>query len=90
MSVCPPGSQPGYKYSMTTTGQTTLTAAFIDDIFTLGTLVMMTSLAKGETSPMNIVRLAGCSLGFLAASVFLAVKVFPYLPRLLARIPGSR
>jgi len=71
-------------------GQTTLTAAFIDDIFSLGTLVMMTSLAKGDTSPVNIVRLVLCSFGFLALGVFLAIKVFPHLPPLLSRIPGSK
>lgn len=71
-------------------GQTTLTAAFIDDIFSLGTLVMMTSLAKGDTSPLNIVRLVCCSFGFLALGVFLAIKVFPHLPPLLSRIPGSK
>lgn len=66
------------------------TRRFIDDIFSLGTLVMMTSLAKGDTSPLNIVRLVCCSFGFLALGVFLAIKVFPHLPPLLSRIPGSK
>ena len=51
---------------------------------------MMTSLAKGDTSPVNIVRLVLCSFGFLALGVFLAIKVFPHLPPLLSRIPGSK
>ena len=38
------------KMLNTLAGQTTLTAAFIDDIFSLGTLVMMQSLASGNIS----------------------------------------
>ena len=39
------------KILNTLAGQTTLTAAFTDDIFALGTLVFMTSLSAGDTSP---------------------------------------
>jgi len=71
-------------------GQTTLTAAFIDDIFALGTLVMMQSLADGDVRVSKVIILVSCSFGFLALGCFLALYVFCHLPLLLARVPPKR
>ena len=71
-------------------GQTTLTAAFTDDIFSLTTLVMMKSLAVGKPSAQKIIVPLVCSFSFLALGVFLALYVFNRIPSLLAHIPAAK
>jgi Kef-type K+ transport system membrane component KefB/glycine cleavage system regulatory protein len=66
-------------------GQTTLTAAFIDDVFSLVTLVMMQSLAKGNVGPKEIIVPTVCSFLFLGGCVFCALYVFNHLHAVLAR-----
>lgn len=63
------------KMLNTLAGQTTLTAAFIDDIFALGTLVLMQNLADGNVGPQSIITLIVASFGFLALGVVLALCV---------------
>lgn len=68
-------------------GQTTLTAAFIDDVFSLVTLVILKTLARGPPRAVDIIVPLICSFAFLGICVFLAIKVFPHLaPKLLSRI----
>ena len=71
-------------------GQTTLTAAFTDDIFSLTTLVMMKSLAVGKPSAQKIIVPLVCSFSFIALGVFLALNVFSRIPALLSHIPASK
>jgi len=69
-------------------GQTTLTAAFIDDVFSLVTLVIMTKLAEKPPDALDIIVPLVCSFLFLGLGVFLATKVFPRLfPPIFARVP---
>ena len=71
-------------------GQTTLTAAFIDDVFSLVMLVILTNLAKGELGPADVIVPIIGSFCFLGLSVFLAIKVFPHLQKLLDKAPTSK
>ena len=69
-------------------GQTTLTAAFIDDVFSLVTLVILGKLAAGSVTAIDIIIPIVVSFGFLGLSVWLAIRVFPAVPRvILNRIP---
>jgi len=68
-------------------GQTTLIAAFIDDVFSLVTLVILQTLAKCQISADKIVTPLICSFVFLAIGALLAIKVFPHVGKLLDRIP---
>jgi Kef-type K+ transport system membrane component KefB len=67
-------------------GQTTLTAAFIDDVFSLVTLVIMQSLAAGELTAASIVVPIVGSFAFLAVAVYLSIYWFSRLDRVLHRI----
>jgi len=68
-------------------GQTTLTAAFIDDVFSLVTLVILKSLARGAVSARDVLVPIICSFAFLGMAVALAIFVFPHLHHVLNRIP---
>ncbi len=67
-------------------GQTVLTAAFVDDVFSLILLVLLSSLASGSTDAGPIIGLMIAAFAFLGAGVALAKFVYPRLvPRLVAR-----
>ena len=68
------------KMVNTMPGQTTLTAAFLDDVFSLVMLVLVQSLGTGEVSPVDIVRTILCSFAFVALGVVLAIYVRPPPP----------
>ena len=53
-------------------GQTTLTAAFVDDVFSLVLLVLLRSLAGGNARPEIIVAYIFGAFGFLGMGVLLA------------------
>uniref|UniRef100_A0A7S2NN70 Cation/H+ exchanger transmembrane domain-containing protein n=1 Tax=Haptolina brevifila TaxID=156173 RepID=A0A7S2NN70_9EUKA len=68
-------------------GQTTLIAAFIDDVFSLVTLVILQTLAKCSISAASILVPLICSFAFLGLGAGLAIKVFPKIDILLQKIP---
>ena len=59
-------------------GKTTLTAAFVDDVFSLVTLVIMTKLAAGNVTAVDIIVRLIMTFGFLGLGVVLAIKVHTY------------
>merc|ERR1719230_1371690 len=67
-------------------GQTTLTAAFIDDVFSLVTLVILQLLAAGDIGPVDIIVPVFASFGFLGLGVVLAIYAFPHVPVLLRHV----
>jgi len=71
-------------------GQTTLIAAFIDDVFSLVTLVILQTLAKGDITALSIIIPLVCSFAFLAIGVLLAIYVFPKLGPILDKIPLAK
>ena len=74
------------KMLHTIAGQTTLTAAFIDDIFSLVTLVIMQSLAEGNLTIASVVVPPIASFAFLGFAVYLSIYVFSRLDKQLHRI----
>ena len=69
-------------------GQTTLTAAFIDDVFSLVLLVIMQNLsASPNLSADKVIVPIVCSFAFLGISVLLAIFVFSKLVRSLDDAP---
>jgi len=71
-------------------GQTTLTAAFVDDVFSLVLLVLLNSLSQGNADPVLLGLNTILAFGFLGAGVALAKYVFPRLPALINRLPPSK
>jgi len=71
-------------------GQTTLTAAFVDDVFSLVLLVVLASLAPGDANPGVITAITIAAFAFLGLGVLLANYVFPHLPYLLHLIPDVK
>eukprot|EP00756_Hemistasia_phaeocysticola_P022812 Hpha_TRINITY_DN15858_c1_g2::TRINITY_DN15858_c1_g2_i1::g.190539::m.190539 len=59
------------------TGQTIVTAAFVDDIFSILALVILLNLAKGEITPVNIIVPIVLSFGFVVGGAYLALKFWP-------------
>ena len=78
------------KMLNTLAGQTTLSAAFIDDVFSLISLNIMYELAKGEVVAWRIVLQVVISFAFLGFAVVLGIYVFPHLKRLLNKIPEKK
>jgi len=71
-------------------GQTTLTAAFVDDVFSLVLLVLLRSLAGGNARPEIIVAYIFGAFGFLGMGVLLAKYAFPrFLAWLLPKVPEN-
>jgi len=69
-------------------GQTTLTAAFVDDVFSLVLLVMLRQLAGGNANAGSITGTTIAAFAFLGGGVVLARKVFPVIiPKILDKIP---
>lgn len=73
-------------------GQTTITAAFIDDVFSLVTLVLLKQMAKGVSTlkAEDIVVPIILSFAFLGFSVFAAIKIFVHLDKLLDLVPYKK
>lgn len=71
-------------------GQTTIAAAFIDDVFSIVTLVILEQVAKGSTSATSILVPMICCFSFLGLSVLLAIYVFPHITKALAKIPLAK
>ena len=72
-------------------GQTTLTAAFVDDIFSLVLLALLRSLAQGDASAIVIVGMTCANFGFIGLGVILAKYVFPkVVPAILDKIPEKK
>lgn len=70
-----------------TPGQTIVTAAFIDDIFSLVLLVIMLNLLAGAITAWSIIGPLVYCFGFLFIGMYLAAKVFPiYIPPILHRV----
>jgi len=72
------------------TGQTVLIAAFIDDVFSLVTLVILQTLARGDITAASIIVPLVASFSFLGLGVLLAIYVFPHIPKLLESIPLAK
>jgi Kef-type K+ transport system membrane component KefB len=72
-------------------GQAIVTAAFIDDIFSLIVLVILVSMAAGEITVWGSIRPFLYSFIFLGTGVYLALKVTPiYIPKLLHSIKHAK
>ena len=72
-------------------GQTTLTAAFIDDVFSLITLVIMQTLAVNPVlGPREIIVPIVGSVVILGGCVVAALYGFNHLPKLLDKIPKAK
>jgi Kef-type K+ transport system membrane component KefB len=67
-------------------GQTTLTAAFIDDVFSLVLLVVLGLLPAGLDIGTVVIKTA-LAFGFLGLGVVLAHFAYPHLGKLFKRIP---
>lgn len=61
-------------------GQTIITAAFIDDIFSLVMLVILINISAGEVTAESVVLPFVYSFSFVAFSVLLSIYVMPQLP----------
>jgi Kef-type K+ transport system membrane component KefB/glycine cleavage system regulatory protein len=66
-------------------GQTTLTAAFVDDVFSLVLLVLLTKLSSGNAEPVVIIGLMIAAFVFLFWGVIAAKHVYPRLDRILSQ-----
>ena len=79
------------KMLNTMAGQTIITSAFIDDVFSLLTLVLMQNLAISPTIEAKtiIVPIVG-SVAILGGSVFFAIKVFNHLPYIFDKMPTAK
>mmetsp|Transcript_37838 Transcript_37838/g.96082 ORF Transcript_37838/g.96082 Transcript_37838/m.96082 type:complete len:1041 (+) Transcript_37838:56-3178(+) len=72
-------------------GQTTLTAAFIDDVFSLVLLVLLSSLAADADDAALVITLRTiAAFAFLGAGVYGGAHLLPMLDKPLARIPFVR
>ena len=72
-------------------GQTTLTAAFIDDVFSLVLLVLLSSLAAdADDAALVIVLRTIAAFAFLGAGVVGGKHVLPMMDKPLSRIPFVR
>jgi len=71
-------------------GQTTLTAAFVDDVFSLVLLVLLTALSEGDVQTWLIIVKTIAAFAFLGFGVLLSLYVFPKLFKLLEWVPQSR
>jgi len=70
-------------------GQTTLTAAFVDDVFSLVLLVLLDALT-GDVDPAFIVGITIAAFAFLGFGVLLANYVFTHLSYYLHMIPDVK
>jgi len=68
-------------------GQTTLTAAFVDDIFSLVLLVLLSSLSSGNADPGEIILKTILAFLFLGFGVIGGKHIYPHLEPLLHQIP---
>merc|ERR1719199_1765912 len=64
-------------------GQTIITAAFIDDIFSLVMLVILINISAGEVTAESIVLPLVYSFAFVGGAVLLSLYAMPSLPRIL-------
>ena len=72
-------------------GQTTLTAAFIDDVFSLVLLVLLSSLAADADDAALVITLRTiAAFAFLGAGVYGGAHLLPMLDKPLGRIPFVR
>ena len=60
----------------TQTGQTILSAAFLDDVFSIILFVAVITIGLDHSTPIVIIRVLFAVL-FLLAAMFLAIKVYP-------------
>ena len=67
-------------------GQTTLTAAFVDDVFSLVLLVVLELLSEGNPNPAVIIGKLIAAFAFLAYGVAMAKRVYPKLERVFSHI----
>eukprot|EP00316_Scyphosphaera_apsteinii_P000295 CAMPEP_0119320298 /NCGR_PEP_ID=MMETSP1333-20130426/52113_1 /TAXON_ID=418940 /ORGANISM="Scyphosphaera apsteinii, Strain RCC1455" /LENGTH=1000 /DNA_ID=CAMNT_0007326993 /DNA_START=77 /DNA_END=3079 /DNA_ORIENTATION=+ len=67
-------------------GQTTLTAAFVDDVFSLVLLVLLSSLSSGNTDPGLIILRTLAAFTFLGFGVLGGKNIYPRLSRLLDNV----
>eukprot|EP00941_MAST-03F_sp_MAST-3F-sp1_P002218 g2218.t1 len=65
-------------------GQMIVTAAFIDDVFSLLALVLILNLASGDLTVTTLAAPLAGALGLVAFGVISAVKIFPALPKQLS------
>ena len=70
--------------------QTTLTAAFIDDVFSLVLLVLLTSLSSGSANPLIIIGKTIGAFAFLGWGVYGGKRLYPKLEGPLSRITFVR
>lgn len=65
------------KMLNSTPGQTIITAAFIDDIFSLVMLVILINISQGDVTAMSVVLPLVSSFLFVGFGVFIAIKLMP-------------
>jgi Kef-type K+ transport system membrane component KefB len=74
------------KMLNSTPGQTIITAAFIDDIFSLVMLVILINVSKGDVTAGSILIPLVASFAFVGFGVFIAMKVMPNLTGVLKKV----
>eukprot|EP01065_Artemidia_motanka_P038534 TRINITY_DN47385_c0_g1_i1.p1 TRINITY_DN47385_c0_g1~~TRINITY_DN47385_c0_g1_i1.p1 ORF type:complete len:990 (+),score=257.86 TRINITY_DN47385_c0_g1_i1:70-2970(+) len=72
------------------TGQTIVTAAFVDDIFSIIALVILMNLAKGDLTAVTITLPIVLSAVFVIGGGYLALRFWPWImEKILAPIPND-
>jgi len=78
------------KFLNSTPGQIIITAAFVDDIFSLVMLVILINVAAGEVTAASVVLPLVLSFAFVGLGVWLAIRVMPQVKVLINRVPENR
>jgi Kef-type K+ transport system membrane component KefB len=78
------------KFLNSTPGQIIITAAFVDDIFSLVMLVILINVAAGEVTAASVVLPLVLSFAFVGLGVWLATRVMPQVKVLINRVPENR
>jgi Kef-type K+ transport system membrane component KefB len=78
------------KFLNSIPGQTIITSAFIDDIFSLVMLVIMINVAGGNITPASIIIPLVASFAFVGGGAWAAVNVMPRIKQLINKAGDSR
>jgi Kef-type K+ transport system membrane component KefB/predicted amino acid-binding ACT domain protein len=78
------------KFLNSMPGQTIITAAFIDDIFSLVMLVILINVAAGDVTAGSIAVPLVASFAFVGGGAWAAVNVMPRIKQLINRAGESR
>eukprot|EP00937_MAST-01D_sp_MAST-1D-sp2_P000867 g867.t1 len=78
------------KFLNSTQGQTIITAAFVDDIFSLVMLAILTNISAGDVTAGSLILTLVLCFGFVALGVALALYVMPQVKVLVNRVGESK